>query len=201
MRADRPAFKGLLRFLRRGLDALRRRVLDAWFMADKGQLVFFAGLVAGVSLLIGIVWFAYADHLRLRWLQERHADLTCLSRNIYHEARGEPFEGQLAVAEVTLNRVASRRFPDSVCGVVYEKRFDMRRNRLVGAFSWTEFDSVERPQGNAWRRARRAAEIVYDRQRDPLVPGALFYHADRIRPDWAPEKKRLGQIGRHIFYE
>jgi len=84
---------------------------------------------------------------------------------------------------------------------VYEKRFDSLRNRLVGAFSWTELDSVSRPTGIAWQRAVRAAEAVYDNQQDPTVKGALFYHADSIEPDWAKSKNRITKIGRHIFYE
>ena len=153
-------------------------------------------------MLLGcMVYFIYVDHLRSRWQQQRHADLACLARNIYHESRGEPTAGQYAVAEVTLNRVASRRFPGTVCEVVYEKRFDSGRNRLVGAFSWTELDSIVSPSGIAWQRAVRAAETVYDRQQDPTVQGALFYHADSIEPGWARTKNQVAKIGRHLFYE
>jgi spore germination cell wall hydrolase CwlJ-like protein len=88
-----------------------------------------------------------------------------------------------------------------VCDVVYEKRFDSARNRLVGAFSWTEFDEVARPTGISWQRAVRVAETVYDKQQDPTVEDALFYHADTIEPGWAREKKRVAKIGSHIFYE
>ena len=163
--------------------------------------LFVGALGAGLSLLVGIVYFAYVDHLDLTWRAQRHEDLACLARNVYHEARGEPFAGQVAVAEVTLNRVASPRFPDTICDVVYEKRFDSRRNRLVGAFSWTELDDLGRPGGAAWRRARRAASIVYDAQQEATVAGALFYHADRIEPAWAGKKVRVAQIGAHVFYE
>jgi len=179
----------------------RRNLLDYWFMREQGNLAFFALLAGSIVLVGSMIYFVYVDHLRIRWQQQRHADLACLARNVYHEARGEPIAGQHAVAEVTLNRVESRHFPDTVCEVVYEKRFDAIRNRLVGAFSWTEFDEVARPTGIAWQRALRAAETVYDEQQDPTVQDALFYHADNIEPNWAQEKNRVAKIGSHIFYE
>ena len=179
----------------------RRMLLNYWFMSEKGNLAFFSLLGLSIVVLGSMVYLVYVDHLRIRWEQQRHADLICLARNVYHEARGEPVAGQHAVAEVTLNRVRSRHFPDTVCGAVYEKRFDSVRNRLVGAFSWTEFDEVSKPTGQAWEQAVRSAEAVYDEQQDPTVDGALFYHAARIEPNWAKEKKRITRIGSHIFYE
>ncbi len=185
----------------RAMARWRRNLLDYWFMREKGNLAFVT-MLGGSAVLLGcMVYFVYVDHLRSRWQQQRHADLACLARNIYHEARGEPTAGQIAVAEVTLNRVVSRHFPGTVCEVVYEKRFDSGRNRLVGAFSWTELDSVSKPSGIAWQRAVRAAETVYDRQQDPTVQGALFYHADSIEPGWAKTKIQVAKVGRHIFYE
>lgn len=185
----------------RWLLHLRYRLADFWFMRDKGNVLFFSLFGLVFVLIGGMVYVVYVDHLRIRWAQQRHADLMCLARNVYHEARGEPMVGQYAVAEVTMNRVKSRQFPDTVCEVVYEKRLDTERNRLVGAFSWTEFESVEAPRGIPWERARRAAEAIYDKQHDPAIPGALFYHSDRIEPRWASEKNRVAKIGRHVFYE
>lgn len=185
----------------RRLAYWRRKLLTNLFIWDKENLFFVALFGLVIAVLGGMVWLAYVDHLRIRWAQQRQADLICLARNIYHEARGEPIDGQYAVAEVTLNRVASRLFPDTVCEVVYEKRLDISRNRLVGAFSWTELDSVERPAGAEWRRAMKAAETIYDRQHEPTIPGALFYHADRVEPYWAKTRKRVTQIGNHVFYE
>lgn len=185
----------------RWLARWRRELLNFWFLRDKENLLFFS-LFGLVIVLVGsAVYFVYVDHLRMRWQQQRQADLMCLARNIYHEARGEPIAGQYAVAEVTLNRVDSRHFPDTVCEVVYEKRYDPVRNRLVGAFSWTEFDFVAEPRGREWERAKRAAEAIYDEQHEPALPGALFYHADSIEPRWAKTKEPLAKIGSHIFYE
>ena len=123
-----------------------------------------------------------------------------MARNVYFEARGEPINGQQAVAEVTLNRVASGRFPDSVCAVVYEQHWDRKRGRNVGAFSWTVFDQVSRPRGPSWDLAVDIAERVYDAEHEALIGGALFYHATSIEPAWARSKKSTAKIGRHIFY-
>ncbi len=183
------------------LMQLRYRLLDFWFMRDKENMLFFCLFGLAIVLIGSMVYGVYIDHLRIRWAQQRQADLMCLARNIYHEARGEPITGQYAVAEVTMNRVASRRFPDSVCDVVYEKRLDTVRNRLVGAFSWTEFESLEEPRGIQWERAKKAAATIYDKQHEPAIPAALFYHADSIEPRWAKQKNRVAKIGRHIFYE
>lgn len=185
----------------RRLARWRRNLLDYWFIRDKENLVFISLFGLSIVLIGAMIYFVYVDHLRLRWQQQRQADLRCLARNVYHEARGEPTAGQHAVAEVTLNRVDSRHFPGTICEVVYEKRFDSQRNRLVGAFSWTELDSVSRPTGTAWQRAKEAAEAIYDKQQDPIVQGALFYHADNIEPNWAKSKNRITKIGSHIFYE
>lgn len=133
---------------------------------------------------------------------ERLAEIECLAGNVYYESRGEPLAGQYAVAEVTMNRVASPLFPSSVCDVVHAGRFDPIRGRYVGAFSWTEFDELERPRGYEWRRAMAVASTVYDNNLEaPLVNGALFYHATRVKPDWARTKTRVAHIGRHLFYE
>ena len=173
-----------------------------WYLLDKGNLAFFATLALFLSVLGGITGFAYMDHAQRQAAEERRANLTCLAENVYHEARGEPLAGQYAVAEVTMNRVASPLFPDTVCDVVHAKRFDAIRKRYVGAFSWTELDELRRPHGNGWLRATAVASAVYDNPDEaPLVDGALFYHASHISPTWAKTKTRVARIGRHLFYE
>jgi spore germination cell wall hydrolase CwlJ-like protein len=132
--------------------------------------------------------------------KEYTANLNCLALNVYHEARGEPLAGQYAVAEVTMNRVASGRFPNTVCGAVYQKEWDYLRRRYVGAFSWTEFDQLPQPRGVQWARAWKVAETVYTGRHPPQLKGALYYHALYARPRWAGEKKRVAAIGRHVFY-
>lgn len=128
-------------------------------------------------------------------------ELICLALNIYYEARGEPMAGKYAVAEVTMNRVVSRRYPETVCKVVYEKKWDRMRKRYVSAFSWTEFDFVPHPEGEQWRRAREVAEAVYFGRQPPQVNGALFYHATYIKPSWARGRHPVARIGGHVFYD
>ena len=170
------------------LHGLRLR----WQMPPTGDLEFVAAGVFSFFLLGSLAGLSYVDHAQRRAAEQRRVDLACLAENVYFEARGEPLVGQYAVAEVTMNRVASPLFPASVCDVVYEK----------SAFSWTELDTLRRPYGYEWRRAQAVASTIYDNYREaPLVDGALFYHATRISPDWARSKTQVVRIGAHLFYE
>jgi spore germination cell wall hydrolase CwlJ-like protein len=138
------------------------------------------------------------------WLESNSAEkreLTCLALNVYYEARGEVLAGKYAVAEVTMNRVVSPHYPNTVCEVVYERRWDRLRKRYVGAFSWTEFDVVPHPEGDQWQRAKEVAEAVYFGRQPPRLNGALHYHAKYIRPTWARGEQPIARIGGHVFYE
>ncbi len=181
---------------------LRRSLRIYWYRTDKGALVFLAftfAVLAGLGLALQAV-FAYQDVRRERDRVMQQASLACLARNIYFEARGEPVAGQFAVAEVTMNRKASRLFPHTVCEVVYQKTWDPIRKRHVAAFSWTEFDKMPEPRGEDWQRAQQVAKTVYYNRYTPQLQGALYFHATYIRPEWAKEKRRVARIGRHVFY-
>jgi spore germination cell wall hydrolase CwlJ-like protein len=181
------------------------RVRYSWRAADKEPWVF--ALVIGVIVItFGIVLsaaFTYKDERKRAFVAHENdqRNLTCLARNVYFEARGESRSGQHAVAEVTMNRVASGRFLETVCGVVHQKSWDAVRKRYVGAFSWTEFGTLPTPTDEEWQQAWKAAEAVYYGTEEPVVKGALFYHASHIMPDWATGKKPLSRIGRHVFYK
>ncbi len=154
-------------------------------------------------LLAGLVLVGSAISFGIMHSMEREVDnrqLTCLALNIYHEARGEPKAGQYAVAEVTMNRVASPRYPNTICEVVYQQNWDRLRGRYVGAFSWTEFDVKPALKKKEWHRAIEIAEAVYYEEQEPKLDGALFYHAKYIKPSWARKKTPVARIGRHIFY-
>lgn len=172
----------------------RRIPPAAWPARDKGRLAlaFVLGALAGVSGLLTYSVFASVNDRK---------NLECLAQNVYFEARGEPPAGQYAVAEVTMNRVASGRFPSTVCGVVYEKRWDPVRQRYVGGFSWTDLPERPAPQGEEWRRAWKIAEEVYYRHREPDLDGATHFHATYVRPRWSQEKTVVARIGRHVFYK
>ena len=180
---------------------LRRNSSLSWLTEHVNDLTFFTLMGVPFVALGYIFHFAYADFIQVRSEQRRHEDLTCLARNIYFEARGESVAGQFAVAEVTMNRVESTRFPDTVCTVVHEQRWDRIRKRKVGAFSWTELDYLSKPKGKPWKRATEVAVAAYDKQEELKVPGALFYHAERITPRWSKSKKMVAKIGSHKFYE
>ena len=169
-------------------------VRASWHAADKEPWVFASvlGLIATIFTLALQAVYAHRDDRR---------NLACLARNVYYEARGEPTAGQYAVAEVTMNRKAAGRYSDTVCGVVYQKNWDPLRKRYVGAFSWTEFDSLPIPAGEHWLRAWEVAEGVYYGREAPVLEGAMFFHATYIKPDWARGKQPLARIGGHVFYK
>lgn len=130
----------------------------------------------------------------------RQKELECLAKNIYWEASGEPFEGKVAVAQVTLNRVESDLFPSDVCRVVYQK--DKIRDRVVCQFSWfCERNHLFNPiRPRDYEEAQKVArKVLLENFRLPGLENALFYHADYVNPRW--RKTKIVKIGRHIFYE
>jgi spore germination cell wall hydrolase CwlJ-like protein len=121
----------------------------------------------------------------------------CLTDAIYHEARSEPEAGQIAVAEVVMNRVSSGRYADSICGVVYQGAA-----RSTGCqFSFTCDGSLNAPIDQvAWTRAERVAyDIILGHKRN-IVGGATHYHAEYVDPTWAGSYGRPIHIGKHLFY-
>jgi spore germination cell wall hydrolase CwlJ-like protein len=130
---------------------------------------------------------------------EQTRQLECLTRNIYWEAASEPFEGKVAVAQVTLNRMQSGKFPDSVCGVVYQK--NVFYEKVVCQFSWycegnQKMKPIHKP---LWRESEEVAKkVLLEGFRLPGLKNALYYHADYVNPGW--QLPKIDQIGRHIFY-
>lgn len=127
-------------------------------------------------------------------------DRACLASAIYHEARGEPADGQIAVAQVVLNRVHSGRWPGSVCGVVYQNA----RRGVKCQFSFACHRHVAKPRaGDAtWDNAVALADAVASGKATTAgeVAQATHYHTVAVRPIWRLGLKPLGRIGRHIFY-
>jgi hypothetical protein len=123
---------------------------------------------------------------------ELDEDMRCLASAIYYEARGESLEGQLAVAQVILNRAANDRWPDDLCAVVYQS----------GQFSFT-FDGkpdVPAVKGPSWKRAEAIAIIAVGRGWQDVTDKATFFHATYVRPGWHRVKEQTRRIGGHIFY-
>ena len=122
-------------------------------------------------------------------------EVECLAKNIYFEAGSEPRAGKIAVAEVTMNRVKSKQFPRSVCGVVYQK------TRGTCQFSWVCKDGKQVRSNTAWRESLQIAEnILISKKKYGIIGNAMYFHADYVEPAWAAEKQLIAQIGAHIFY-
>ena len=123
----------------------------------------------------------------------------CLAEAIYHEARGEPTLGQLAVANVILNRVASDQYPNSVCGVVHQNK----HIKLRCQFTYACNGRSRKPRnGSYWDKAQRVAtQAMSGKRRILAVQGATHYHADYVNPGWDRTMKMVKKIGRHIFYK
>ncbi|MEM9724652.1 MAG: cell wall hydrolase [Pseudomonadota bacterium] len=144
----------------------------------------------GVSFMEGKDRMAGAPEMARR-------EQRCLAEAIYHEARGEPLEGQVAVAEVVLNRVESRFWPRTICGVV-----NQGSERSTGCqFSYTCDDIPDRiAPGRSWRLAMRLAAFMMRGGPRRLTGRATHYHADYVDPVWARTMEETAVIGRHIFY-
>ena len=124
--------------------------------------------------------------------------LMCLALNIYFEARSEPIEGQIAIAEVTLNRVASANYPNDVCSVVLQK------NKDGCQFSWWCDGKSDQPrEHNSLRTYKALAELMLKEGHHITVIGneATHYHNNEVHPYWANDLHKIRRIGKHIFYK
>lgn len=121
-------------------------------------------------------------------LPDREAE--CLAGAVYFEAKGEPLDGQLAVAQTILNRTQSGRFPASICGVVMQP----------GQFSFVRgggFPPIARNSRN-WKNAVAISHIALNDLWDSSVDNALFFHARRVNPGW--RLRKIAALGNHVFY-
>jgi spore germination cell wall hydrolase CwlJ-like protein len=130
-------------------------------------------------------------------LSER--ELWCLATAIYFEARGESYRGQVAVAQVVLNRVKDHRYPDTICGVVFQNQH--RRNACQFSFACDGIaDTVNERQ--PWAQAEEIAQKVTSGELYLTeVADATHYHATYVRPGWARRMDRVTQVGLHVFYK
>jgi spore germination cell wall hydrolase CwlJ-like protein len=122
----------------------------------------------------------------------------CLAQNIFFESRNEPLVGQQMVAEVTLNRVASKSYPNTICKVVWQRK----------QFSWTHDGKHDNPDRmsyldrESWKTIQKAVTIILS-DTDTYLPktGATHYHANYVKPYWARDMKYVGKVGTHLFYK
>ena len=117
-------------------------------------------------------------------------DLACLAGAIYFESKGEPLSGQLAVADVIINRTQSGRFPDTICGVVTQP----------GQFSFVRGGKIPHIDlgRKAYRTALAVAQVALAKAWDNPAPDALYFHAKRVSPGWG--RAKVASIGHHVFF-
>ena len=157
------------------------------------------------KILIGITLLGISTAVHTSKVDKVKQDLYCMAANLYFEARGESELGQKAVAKVTMNRVKSKKYPDSVCKVVFQKH----------QFSWTKqqpwgkiqkaLNGVE-PSKNvlevsAYQQALKTAKTSLKTGLKSTLPeDALWYHANYVNPSWAKKMTKVKKVGKHIFY-
>jgi spore germination cell wall hydrolase CwlJ-like protein len=129
--------------------------------------------------------------------QEKHVDpkeLECMAKNIYFEANTEGYQGKLAVATVTLNRSNSKKYPETICGVVWQR----------GQFSWTRDGKSDHVRDHEkYLESLRVAEqvLIYEKRSNLISSNVKYFHRNTIRPRWSYKMKRVVQIGKHVFYQ
>jgi spore germination cell wall hydrolase CwlJ-like protein len=156
-------------------------------LTNKQTLV---SVILGTFLALPLGMAERAINTAYQTVKATNAEILCLAKNIYYEARGEPMHGKIAVAQVTLNRVTHRtEFQSSICGVVYAKH----------QFSWT-MEKHSEPRGEAWLEAKAIAKAVIVGTAHLPDFKALYFHNLTVKPQWNRTKELVARIGNHIFY-
>ncbi len=145
----------------------------------------------------GALTFSLAE-LNARPKATGDAHFKCLAEALYFEARGETLKGQIAVAEVILNRVASSRFPNTVCGVIKQGT----GRKYACQFTYTcdgNPETINEP--SAYARVAKIARMMLDGAPRKLAGGATYYHTTAVNPSWARKFRRTAKMGVHLFYK
>lgn len=185
---------------------------------EQTQIQFPKAIITGINLILMLVVLAgslsllnWAVHSKLAKAQVaessqitlavRERQLGCLAKNIYHEAGSEPFEGKVAVAQVTMNRTQSGQFPNDVCKTIYQK--NVIYEKVICQFSWAcdraLVDGKIANSANYQESMAVAEKVLLEDFRLPGLKEAMYYHADYVDPHW--NRTRVAKIGHHIFYK
>lgn len=133
----------------------------------------------------------------INWSDRQAQTHQCLAEAVYYEARSERKAGQKAVAEVVLNRVKSKHYPNTVCSVVYQGS----ERRTGCQFTFTCDGSIEKtPYGKLWDRSQNVARLALTGALPKITNGATHYHTTDVSPHWAPNMRPTRLIGSHQFY-
>ena len=130
----------------------------------------------------------------------RERQLACLSKNIYYEAGNQPFEGKVAVAQVTMNRTESGLYPSDICKTIYQK--NIVYEKVLCQFSWVCDRTVTTRAVNtaSFKESEEVAKkVLLEGFRLPSLKDAMYFHGDYINPGW--KRERITKIGNHIFYK
>lgn len=162
---------------------------------------------------IGILIFSSTSSYAFSDLYPRDSDpeMHCLALNIYHESRSDNLAGQYAVSDVVLNRVESKKYPDTICGVVKQAKLSSWWKEEHGKdvpvknkcqFSWYCDGKSDEPEDKqSWHQSQYVAyNVLQNRKYRGISEGATHYHATYVSPKWAKSFYQVGRIGKHIFY-
>ena len=157
-------------------------------------------------LIIILVFFnssLYAKDTSILFDPSLNEQEVCLVQAIYFEARGETLGGQLAVANVILQRVSNKYFPNTICKVVKSGRYfkgSPVKNRCAFSY-WCDGKPERMYDKLSYKRALKVKDLALNGSVIATINKATHYHALYVNPKWAKEMKKLSQIGKHIFYK
>lgn len=167
-------------------------------------------IITSLVLIFGIVSTTKADSQSFQFDAETFPQVHCLALNVYYEARGSNFADQVGVADVVLNRVNDRRYPNTVCDVVQQgkKKASWKDPNVMVMvknacqFSWYCDGKADEPNNtDSWINAQTVAwRIMQFQEFRGITEGATHYHATYVEPNWAGSLQLVGTIGKHIFY-
>ena len=157
-------------------------------------------VVLNLALFSGIGFTAKAQHD----FQEENRAIQCIAMNIYWETRASSLADAMSVSDVVLNRVNHRHFPNNVCDVVKQARLGPNGNPKLHQcqFSWWCDGRSDEPKNKtAWEKSRKYARDFWIHGRYiGITEGSTHYHANYVKPNWAPTMDRVARVGSHIFY-
>ena len=168
----------------------------ASFIVSLTVLMLLIEMSVALAITIAVKWrpinFSVEPERLVAEVPLNDAQVRCLARNLYHEARGDGFTGMLAVANVTVNRARDYRWPASICKVVFQEN----------QFSWTvNLATAEETESSSWMQAQMIAKAVLRGELPDITKGSVFFHSIAVRPVWRKEFQRVAAIGNHVFYK
>ena len=185
---------------------LTEDVLLGYIARQRNRALEAIGIATDPPALTAEVVSAYArdDFVpTVKRVKQAKDETLCLAQALYHEARGESETGQWAVANIIINRAFSKKYPKTLCGVIFQ---NAGQGRYKCQFTFAcDGRSDMGSEKRAWNRAVRMAQAAYQEFREGKRPGvvpdnALYYHTTAVAPKWSYTFRRVAAIGAHVFY-